>query len=170
VTDHSVERLAKLGQTERVRPSAGEHKINVAVDFENFPDASAHLGGPFIFTVSGRVMGIRPLQSRPRFGANRRRVITCKIVTSGVGAHRLYYVSFALWQSTQRDCLTAEPWASESARQIPPLLAPRIAYSSFISISEWARRMSVSPSKFLHVMIAFCCILPNARARTNLRQ
>ena len=34
VTDHSVEGLAKLGQTERVRRSAGEHKINVAIDFE----------------------------------------------------------------------------------------------------------------------------------------
>jgi len=36
----------------------------------------------------------------------------------------------------QRDCLTAEPWASESARQIPPLFAPRIAYSSFIFYFE----------------------------------
>jgi hypothetical protein len=35
-----------------------------------------------------------------------------------------------------RDCLTAEPWASESARQIPFLLAPRIAFSSFIFYFE----------------------------------
>src|SRR4029453_382816 len=34
MTDHSVEGLAKLGQTERVRRSAGEHKINIAIDFE----------------------------------------------------------------------------------------------------------------------------------------
>ena len=58
-------------------------------------------------------------------------------------------------KAEKRDCLTAEPWASESARQIPLLLAPRIAYRSFISISEKVRRMSVFPGKFLHLMIAF---------------
>jgi hypothetical protein len=36
-----------------------------------------------------------------------------------------------------------------------PLLAPRIAYSSFTSISEKVRRMSVYPGKFFHLMIAF---------------
>src|SRR5215471_12669122 len=34
VTDHSVKRLAKLSQTQRVRRSAGKHKINIAIDFE----------------------------------------------------------------------------------------------------------------------------------------
>ncbi len=117
-------------------------------------------------------MRIRFHQCCPRLGTNRRRVITGKLVTNRVGAHPAFsYVGFSAWQSAQkRDCLTAEPWASESARQIPPLLAPRIAYSSFTSISEKVRRMSVFPSKFLHLMIAFCCILPNPRAQTNLRQ
>jgi hypothetical protein len=48
-------------------------------------------------------------------------------VTDRVAAHADFlYVSFPAEQLTRRDCLTAEPWASESARQIPPLLAPRI--------------------------------------------
>jgi hypothetical protein len=51
-----------------------------------------------------------------------------------------------------------------------PLLAPRIAYSSFTSISEKVRRMSVFPGKFFAPDDRFCCILPNPRAQTNLRQ
>jgi len=34
-------------------------------------------------------MGIRLLQSCPRLGTNRRRVITGKIVTDRIGAHRV---------------------------------------------------------------------------------
>ena len=34
VTNHPVEGLANLCQTERIRPGAGEHQINVAIDFE----------------------------------------------------------------------------------------------------------------------------------------
>jgi len=171
VTDHSVEGLAKLGQTERVRPGAGEHKINIAIDFENLPDAFAHRRSPFVLAVRGSIMCIRFHQSCPRLGTNRRRVITGKLVTNCVGAHPAFsYAGFSPWQSAQRDCLTAEPWASESARQIPPLLAPRIPYSSFISISESACRVSVFPSNFLHLVIVFRRILPNPRAQTNLRQ
>src|SRR5437762_784187 len=54
VTDHAVKRLTKLGETERVRSSAGEHKINVAIDFENLLDASAQFGCPFVIAVRGR--------------------------------------------------------------------------------------------------------------------
>src|SRR5437762_4337802 len=88
VTDHAVKRLAKLGETKRVCRSTGKHKINIAIDFENLPDAFATLRGPFVISVRGCITGIRLLQSYPCFGTNRRRVITSKMVTNRVAAHR----------------------------------------------------------------------------------
>src|SRR6184192_1586595 len=50
-------------------------------------DEVAHLRGPFILAVRGRIMRIRFLQSCPCLGTNRRRVIACKLVMNRVGAH-----------------------------------------------------------------------------------
>src|SRR6476659_6463233 len=69
-----------------------------------------------------------------------------------------------------RDCLTAEPWASEAARQIPSLFCSSNCVQQFTSISESACQVTVFPSKFLYLIIAFRCILPNSRRQTNLRQ
>jgi hypothetical protein len=139
-----VKGLAKLGQTERVRSGAGEHKINIAIDFEDLPDPFAHRRGPFVIAVRGRVTRIRLLQSCPRLGTNRRRVITRKLVTDRVGTHRAS-ITRVLSTDNQhkRDCLTAEPWASESARQIPPLLLLELRTAVSFSISERSREMSV---------------------------
>src|SRR5436190_23841463 len=61
VTDYAVKRLAKLGETKRVCRSTGKHKINIAIDFENLPDAFANLRGPFVISVRGCITGIRLL-------------------------------------------------------------------------------------------------------------
>ena len=87
VADHSVKGLAKLGQAEGVRPGAGEHKINIAINVENLPDTWAHLRRPFVLAVRWRIRGIRLLQSCPCLGTNRRRVITGEVVTNRVGPH-----------------------------------------------------------------------------------
>src|SRR5262245_7482674 len=88
VADHSVEGLAKLGQTERIRPGTGEHKINIAIDFENVPNAFTHLRSPFVLPIRGRIMSIRLFQCCPCLGTNRCSVITGKLVTNRVHAHR----------------------------------------------------------------------------------
>src|ERR1700757_5442316 len=132
MADHAVERLAKLGQTKRICCSAAEYKINVAIDFKNLPDTAAHLRSPFVLTVSGRIIFIRFLESGPGLWTNRRRIIAGTVVTSCIGTHYGSIRVFCRLTISTRNCLTAEPWASESARQIPFLLAPRIAFSSFI--------------------------------------
>jgi hypothetical protein len=87
VADHPMKGLAKLSQAERVRAGPGEHKINIAIDFENLSDACAHLRGPFVLAVRRRIRGIRLLQSCPCLGTNRRGVITGEVVTNRVGPH-----------------------------------------------------------------------------------
>src|SRR4029077_9365013 len=71
-----------------VRPGPGEHKINIAIDFEYLPDAFAHRRGPFVLAVGWGILCIRLLQSVPPLGKNRRRVVAGKLVTNCVGAHR----------------------------------------------------------------------------------
>src|SRR5205807_9938243 len=96
VADHSVKRLAKLGQTSGVCRRTGKHKINIAIDLENFPDASTHLRRPFVLAVSGRILCVGFLQSCPRLRTNRRRVIAGEMVPNAVGAHPgSYYASFS---------------------------------------------------------------------------
>ncbi len=87
MTDHSVERLAELAQTQRVRCRARKHKIDIAIGFEYFPYSFAHLSSPFVIAVSGRTSCIRLFQSNPGFRTNRRRIIAGKIVTNRVSAH-----------------------------------------------------------------------------------
>ena len=48
-------------------------------------------------------MGIRLLQSFPRLGTNRCRVVAGKLVTNRVGAHPAFsYVGFPVWQSAHK--------------------------------------------------------------------
>jgi len=171
VTDHSMEGLAKLGQPERVGPGAGEHKINIAIDFEYLPDAFAHRRGPFVLAVRGSIMCIRLLQSFPGLGTNRCRVVAGKLVTNGVGAHRAS-ITRVLPPDNQHKRLPDSGALGLRICQANPfsilLLELRSAVS--FSISESACQVTVFPSKFFHLIIAFRCILPNARRQTNLRQ
>ena len=173
VTDHSVEGLAKLGQTERVRPSAGEHKINIAIDFR---------------IIAGCVRtprrSIRPRRKRehdvhspaPRLSKPRDKSLPCCRWQNGDESRqqRIGPLLREFCRLTISDKRLPDSGAlGLRICQANPfsIFAPRscVTAVSFLFRNS-ACRVSVFPSKFLHLIIAFCCILPNAQAQTNLRQ
>src|SRR4030095_2369289 len=56
MADNAVERLAELSERQRICRRAIENKVNVAIGLEDFTDAIAHMCGPDILPLRGRVV------------------------------------------------------------------------------------------------------------------
>jgi hypothetical protein len=110
-------------------------------------------------------------QSCPRLGTNRRRVVAGKMVTNRVGAHRAS-ITRVLPPDNQHKRLPDSGALGLRICQANPLSILLLELRSAVSfsISESACQVTVFTSKFLHLIIAFRCILPNAQRQTNLRQ
>src|SRR5437867_6226382 len=137
VTNHALERLAQLRKRQRVRPCAGENKINIAVGLKDFTDSIAHTRSPAVLAVGWRVLQIGFLQCGPRPPGKSVRRYRSQIHGAPRSSRLFATRVFAPDQSTQKRLPdSSEPWASELCQANLVRFALQIACSSFILIFE----------------------------------
>jgi hypothetical protein len=70
-----------LRQGERIRGRAVENEVNVAVDFENFPNPITQFFRQIIESIRRHMVVIGGLQGRQSFRANARCVVAGKVIS-----------------------------------------------------------------------------------------
>src|SRR6476620_5173046 len=87
VANNAVERLAQLGQGERICSGPIENEMGLAIRFENVPGQFSDATGPFVVTVGNGSAEICLFQLGQDFGADPRGVVARELVMLTTSLH-----------------------------------------------------------------------------------